>query len=70
MQSKEMVIQEAMRLSPGDRLEVAEKLLESVEGEPGADEAWAEEIARRLAAIDAGEATKVPWDEARRRIAE
>jgi putative addiction module component (TIGR02574 family) len=34
------------------------------------EDAWAEEIQRRLAAVDAGTVTPVPWSEARRRILE
>lgn len=68
MQTKDNVLREAMALSPAERLEVAEQLFESVEGDAGAEEAWAAEIARRIAAADAGEVKPVTWAEARKRI--
>jgi putative addiction module component (TIGR02574 family) len=68
MQTKDHVLRDAMTLPPAERLELAERLFESVEGEAGVEEAWAEEIARRIAAADAGEVKPVPWAEARKRI--
>jgi putative addiction module component (TIGR02574 family) len=70
MTTKDTIIDTAMKLPAEERLEVAEKLFESVEGEAGAEEAWAEEIARRVAAIDSGEAKLISWDEARKQIPE
>jgi putative addiction module component (TIGR02574 family) len=71
MSSKQSVIAEALRLSEADRLEVAEAVYESLAGpaDPDAAELWDTEIARRVADVDAGRATLVPWSEARRRIA-
>jgi putative addiction module component (TIGR02574 family) len=65
------VIAEALRLPEAQRLELAGRLYESLEGPPesDADAAWAEEIGRRIASIDAGQATMMDWQEARRRIA-
>jgi putative addiction module component (TIGR02574 family) len=68
MQTKDQVIREAMALSPDERLEVAERLFESVEGDAGAEDAWAEEIARRIAAADAGEVRAVSWAKAHERV--
>jgi putative addiction module component (TIGR02574 family) len=34
----------------------------------GAETAWNEEISRRVAELDSGKASTVPWDEVRRRI--
>jgi len=36
--------------------------------DPDAEEAWAIEIERRCAALDAGEAVTVDWHDVRRRI--
>jgi putative addiction module component (TIGR02574 family) len=71
MSSKQNVIAEALRLSEAERLELAEAVYESLEGpaDPGAGQAWDEEIARRLAEIDAGRVKLIPWSEARRQIA-
>ena len=71
MSSKQHVIAEVMQLSEAERLEVAEAVYESLEGPADADAsaAWSEEIARRIADLDAGRVKSVPWSEARRRIA-
>ncbi|HZF50835.1 MAG TPA: addiction module protein [Polyangiaceae bacterium] len=44
--------------------------LDATETEEDIDDAWAEEIQRRLAGVDAGAVTPVPWPEAQRRILE
>ena len=71
MSSKQNVIAEALRLNDAERLEIAEALYESLEGPPDADadEAWSAEIVKRIAEVDAGRATVVPWSQARRQIA-
>ena len=71
MSSKEQVIDAALKLSEEERLEVAERLYESLnEGPPDSrtDEEWDQEIQRRIKAADAGEATIISWEEARRQI--
>jgi putative addiction module component (TIGR02574 family) len=57
---------EALALSEEDRGKLAEKLVESLDGavEPTADEAWAAEIQRRLARIEAGQAKSISMSEA------
>lgn len=54
------------------RAPVVDELLESLDdrGHAGEDveAAWSEEIRRRLADVDAGVVTPIPWSEARRRI--
>ena len=42
--------------------------LDDGEPEDGVEEAWSEEIRRRLAEVDASEVTAIPWSEARRRL--
>jgi putative addiction module component (TIGR02574 family) len=71
MSSKQNVIAEALRLSEAERLEVAEAVYDSLEGPADADaeQAWSDEIARRVADVDAGRVKLVPWSEARRQIA-
>ena len=48
---------DALVLPPDQRLQLARRLLDSVdlEPEPGAEAAWEAEIARRIARYDAGE---------------
>ena len=71
MPTKQTVIDQALRLSEDERLEVAEAVYESLAGppDPDADQAWAVEIDRRLKAIDSGRAKMIPWPQARRQIA-
>jgi putative addiction module component (TIGR02574 family) len=45
---------EALQLSAEERVRLADLLLASVAGEPDIDQAWAEEIERRLAEVEAG----------------
>lgn len=59
---------QAMKLPPLERGELIHRLLVSLDGEPeGTSEeiakAWDEEIARRVAEIDAGTAVLVPAEE-------
>lgn len=62
----------ALALPEDDRLELADRLMESLEGPPDEDyeQAWADEIARRLADVRSGKSVPIPWDEARKRIFE
>lgn len=62
----------ALQLSSEARASLAAELIESLddveEVAEDVEAAWAEEVGRRLAEIDAGTVTPVPWSEARRRI--
>jgi putative addiction module component (TIGR02574 family) len=60
----------ALQLSPEERAALAGELIQSLDTEVDADAeaAWSAEIHARLARVDAGLATTVPWSEARRRI--
>ena len=53
----------ASRLPEKDRADLAGLLLESLEAErdPAVEEAWAKEIERRVAELDAGTVKTVPW---------
>lgn len=53
---------EAMKLSPEERADLAEKLWHSVHSTEEVEAAWDAEIARRVRQIDAGEVECVPWD--------
>ena len=70
MSGKENVIAEALKLSEADRVEVAEKLYESLDStvEPDAEAAWGKEIQRRLKSIDTGEASFLTKEEAEKLI--
>jgi len=62
----------ALSLPEDDRLELADRLMESLDGPPDADyeQAWAGEIARRLEDVRSGKSVPIPWEEARKRIFE
>jgi putative addiction module component (TIGR02574 family) len=61
----EAVLTLALDLPDADRAEIAAVLLESLEPQPEVEPAWREEVARRIAAIDAGEVDMVPWERVR-----
>ena len=67
----ETVLADALRLDLEARAEVAAELLASLDGpaDPDAEAAWAVEIERRVAAIEAGAVTLEPWGDVKRRIA-
>lgn len=62
----QQVYLEALELTEDDRAELAGLLIESLDtaADEGAEEAWSEEIRRRIAALDAGTVQPVPWEEA------
>jgi len=64
------VLQDALALPARERAEIAARLIESLDdaADQGVDEAWAAEIERRCAALDAGDAVTSDWAEVRRRI--
>jgi len=61
---------EASELSEKDRADLAGLLIESLEGEPDEDivAAWAAEIERRVAELDAGTVRSIPWEQVRQRL--
>jgi len=66
----ESVLADALRLDAEARAEIAAELLASLDApaDPEAVAAWAEEIERRVAKLNAGEAKLESWDDVRRRI--
>jgi len=67
----EAVLAEALRLDLEARAAIATELLASLDGptDSDADSAWAIEIERRVAAIEAGTVQLEPWEDVKRRIA-
>jgi putative addiction module component (TIGR02574 family) len=61
---------EAAELTEEERASLAGLLIESLEGDPDPDveAAWAAEIEKRVAELDAGTAKTIPWEEVRRRL--
>ena len=58
---QEIVEAQAMKLSPTERADLADKLWLSVHSREEVDAAWDAEIARRIRQVDAGEVECVPW---------
>jgi len=66
----EAILADALKLDVGARAELAAELLASLDGpaDPDAEAAWEVEIARRVAAIEAGTVKLEPWENVKRRI--
>jgi putative addiction module component (TIGR02574 family) len=64
------VLEEAMSLPEDERADLAAALIESLDGtaDEGVEEAWAQEIERRVHEVESGAVETVPWSEARKRI--
>lgn len=64
------LLEQALRLPEHDRAEIAARLLESLDpaAQREVDEAWAIEIERRCAAVDAGTLATSDWKDVRSRI--
>ena len=69
-ESEERVIVQALRLPKTARAALVVRLLETLDThvDAYAEEAWDEEIGRRLEEVDSGRVKLVPWSEARRQI--
>ena len=65
------VLSEALRLSQGERAEVAVELLASLDGDsdPDAEAAWAEEVERRARRARAGVSAGDDWQTVQKRHA-
>ena len=50
----EKIEAEALQLSIEERVRLADRLLASVSADPSIEEAWVEEVERRLAEVEAG----------------
>src|SRR5690606_31917788 len=55
---------EALKLSPEERVSLADRLLASVASTGDVDDAWSAALARRPAAVEAGRTDMVPFEEA------
>ncbi len=68
------LLDRALALDDGERAELAQRLIQSLstepeeEREPGYEEAWAEEIEKRVRAFEADPSVAIPMDEAMRSI--
>lgn len=55
---------EALKLSPEERAQLADRLIASLPEDPEIERAWADEVERRIAEVEAGRVTMVPAAEA------
>jgi putative addiction module component (TIGR02574 family) len=66
------VLEKALSLSPQERGLLIDRLVDSLDegpAEEGVEEAWAEEIKRRVNDIRSGKVEMIPGEEVRRRLA-
>ena len=68
--SRKKIFEDALHLDESERAALASLLIESpdLEVEEGVEAAWVAEIERRVAELDSGTATTVPWEEVKARL--
>jgi len=68
--SRKKLFKDALQLEQQDRVELAKLLIDSLDSatEQDVEEAWAREIDRRTAELDAGTAETIPWETVRARL--
>jgi putative addiction module component (TIGR02574 family) len=66
----EEILSAALGLNDQDRAAIAASLIDSLDPEydEGRDEAWADEVAKRVRQLDSGEVKTISWSEAKRMI--
>lgn len=66
----QVIVEQALKLSPTERADVAEQLLASLDEALDSDveKAWQEEVQRRLEQVERGEVKTIPWEEVQRRL--
>ena len=66
----EEILSAALRLNDQDRAAIAASLIDSLDPDydEGCDEAWADEVSKRVRELDSGEVKTISWSEARRMI--
>jgi putative addiction module component (TIGR02574 family) len=60
----EIVEEEALKLTPGERAALAQRLIASLDEDAEIEEAWAIEVERRIADVESGAAQVIPMAEA------
>lgn len=66
----QQLLRSALALPEADRAEIAASLINSLDTkvDDGVDEAWADEIQRRIESIDDGDVKLVPWNDVMREM--
>jgi putative addiction module component (TIGR02574 family) len=64
------LLRQALTLTEEERAELTGSLLESLESsfDPDAESLWQAEIARRISAVDSGEAKTIPWQDVQAQV--
>ncbi|MBV8543742.1 MAG: addiction module protein [Acidobacteria bacterium] len=70
MRDREELLAEVLHLPEQERAEVAARIIESLEDIPedAVEEAWADELERRCAAVDSGQLVTLDWNDLRLRV--
>ena len=68
--SREKLFHDALQLEQHDRVELAKLLIDSLDSaaEQDVEEAWAREVERRAAEVEAGKTETIPWEMVRARL--
>ncbi len=63
------LLKQALTLTEKERAELASSLIDSLDTtvDPDAEQAWQEEIARRLSDVENGKVKTIPWEEVQRK---
>jgi len=64
----ELLESEALKLTPGERAVLAQRLLASLDEDAEIEDAWAAEIERRIAEVESGAVQVIPIAEALARV--
>ena len=64
----ELLESEALKLTPGERAALAQRLLASLDEDAEIGDAWATEIERRIAEVESGTVQAIPIAEALARV--
>ena len=69
-QKSQVVLEEALKLTTNERAEVAEQLIASLDeaSDTDVEQAWQEEVQRRLQQIERGEVKTIPWEVVQRQL--
>lgn len=64
------ILEQALKLSPAERAHMAEQLIASLDegSDIDVEQAWQEEVQRRLQQIDHGEVQTISWEEVQRSL--
>ena len=68
--SAQKLFEEAMRLDPKERATLVRLLIDALDAksDEGAEDAWRDEVERRITELDSGTVQTVPWEELRARL--